>query len=163
MKEECLLCGAPLEYLTRGRKMECALCHKKEWSKSRCIKGHFICNQCHTKWIDQVLTGGACGFWGACGAGISTGMSLSILSNATPLSKEPLGLSNQMTARALDAIGTIGGPRCCKRNSYLSLLAAAAFVEERFHLSMPVPAIRCAYAGQNNQSLGKVCPFSPGS
>ncbi len=196
MKEECLLCGAPLEYLTRGRKMECALCHKKEWSKTRCIKGHFICNQCHTKGIDQVLTlclettsanpveildhlmaqpfchmhgpehhilVGACGFWGACGAGISTGMSLSILSNATPLSKEPLGLSNQMTARALDAIGTIGGPRCCKRNSYLSLLAAAAFVEERFHLSMPVPAIRCDYAGQNNQCLGKVCPFSPGS
>lgn len=56
MKEECLLCGAPLEYLTRGRKMECALCHKKEWSKTRCIKGHFICNQCHTKGIDQVLT-----------------------------------------------------------------------------------------------------------
>ena len=188
MKEECLLCGAPLEYLTRGRKMECALCHKKEWSKTRCIKGHFICNQCHTKGIDlltayrnaggeidlapalvelqrrgQHVPGGACGFWGACGAGISTGMSLSILSNATPLSKEPLGLSNQMTARALDAIGTIGGPRCCKRNSYLSLLAAAAFVEERFHLSMPVPAIRCAYAGQNNQCLGKVCPFSPGS
>ena len=111
----------------------------------------------------QHVPGGVCGFWGACGAGISTGMSLSILSNATPLSKEPLGLSNQMTARALDAIGTIGGPRCCKRNSYLSLLAAAAFVEERFHLSMPVPAIRCAYAGQNNQCLGKVCPFSPGS
>ena len=56
MKEECLLCGAPLEYLTRGRKMECALCHKKERSKTRCIKGHFICNQCHTKGIDQVLT-----------------------------------------------------------------------------------------------------------
>ncbi|MFR2157088.1 MAG: hypothetical protein ACLS43_08230 [Evtepia gabavorous] len=49
MKEECLLCGAPLEYLTRGRKMECALCHKKERSKTRCIKGHFICNQCHTR------------------------------------------------------------------------------------------------------------------
>lgn len=36
--------------------MECALCHKKERSKTRCIKGHFICNQCHTKGIDQVLT-----------------------------------------------------------------------------------------------------------
>ena len=45
MKEECLLCGAPLEYLTRGRKMECALCHKKKRSKTRCIKGHLICNQ----------------------------------------------------------------------------------------------------------------------
>ena len=27
MKEECLLCGAPLEYLTRGRKMELSLIH----------------------------------------------------------------------------------------------------------------------------------------
>ena len=105
--------------------------------------------------------GGACGFWGP--AVLESAQEcLSILSKRHPLSKEPLGLS-QMTARALDAIGTIGGPRCCKRNSYLSLLAAAAFVEERFHLSMPVPAIRCAYAGQNNQCLGKVCPFSPGS
>ena len=39
MKEECLLCGAPLEYLTRGRKMECALCHKKSGAKPAVLKG----------------------------------------------------------------------------------------------------------------------------
>lgn len=31
---------------------------------------------------------GACGFWGACGAGISTGMFISIISNSTPLAVE---------------------------------------------------------------------------
>lgn len=33
-----------------------------------------------------------------------------------------------MTAGALRAIGEIGGPRCCKRDSYLSVLAAVPYV-----------------------------------
>ena len=70
------------------------------------------------------VPGGACGFWGACGAAISSGMFISIISKSTPLAQEPWGLSNRMTARSLDEIGKIGGPRCCKRDSYLSLLSA---------------------------------------
>jgi hypothetical protein len=34
------------------------------------------------------VPGGACGFWGACGAGISTGMFISIALKATPLAGE---------------------------------------------------------------------------
>lgn len=30
MSEECIICGAPLEYLERDEMMECMLCHKKE-------------------------------------------------------------------------------------------------------------------------------------
>ena len=30
MKEECVICGAQLEYLDRDEMMECAICHKKE-------------------------------------------------------------------------------------------------------------------------------------
>ena len=30
MKEECLICKAPLEYLQEDIEMECELCHKKE-------------------------------------------------------------------------------------------------------------------------------------
>ena len=33
MKEECLICSAPLEYLETDILMECAICHKKENSK----------------------------------------------------------------------------------------------------------------------------------
>ena len=37
MNEECLICKAPLEYLSTNEKMECALCHKKQYSKTRCV------------------------------------------------------------------------------------------------------------------------------
>lgn len=30
MREECLICNAPLEYLQEDVMMECAVCHKKE-------------------------------------------------------------------------------------------------------------------------------------
>ena len=33
----------------------------------------------------KAVPGGTCGFWGACGAGISTGMFISIISGATHL------------------------------------------------------------------------------
>lgn len=159
MKEECLICKAPLEYLEEGIMMECAVCHKKEMSRTRCINGHYVCNECHTRGIDTVISfclehhilvgsslltayknaggetdlpfallemqsrgkevpGGACGFWGACGAAISTGMFVSIVTGSTPLAKEAWGLSNLMTSCALKRIGEIGGPRCCKRNSF---------------------------------------------
>ena len=226
MKEECLICKAPLEYLNEDVLMECAICHKKELSKTRCVNGHYVCNECHTKGIDSIfgicltetsknpveilnkmmslpfchmhgpehhimvgaalltayknaggeidlskaltemknrgqsVPGGACGFWGACGAGISTGMFVSIISGSTPLAGEPFGLSNRMTAKSLDAIGMVGGPRCCKRDSYLSILAAIDFVKEHFGVKMEKPEIVCEFSAKNNQCLGKRCPFS---
>ena len=106
------------------------------------------------------VPGGACGFWGACGAGISTGMFVSIISSSTPLSVEPFALSHKMTAKSLSAIGEIGGPRCCKRDSYLSILSAIDFVVEHFDIQMDKPEIVCQHASQNNQCIGKRCPFS---
>lgn len=226
MKEECIICGAPLEYLETDELMECSICHKREPSKTRCINGHYVCNACHTEGMDtiiglclrekskspieiaaklmdqpfchihgpehhvivgsalltayrnaggavdlhQALTemmkrgkevpGGTCGFWGACGAGISAGMFLSILSKATPLSTESFGLSNRMTAKALAEIGAAGGPRCCKRDTYLSILAAIDFVKEHFGIEMERQDVICEYAAQNNQCIGKRCPFA---
>ena len=49
MKEECLICKAPLEYLEADVLMECEICHKKELSKTRCVNGHYVCNDCHTR------------------------------------------------------------------------------------------------------------------
>ena len=58
-------------------------------------------------------------------------------------------------------IGAVGGPRCCKRDSFLSVLAAVDFVKEHFGLEMEKPDVVCTYASQNNQCIGKRCPFSP--
>ena len=106
------------------------------------------------------VPGGACGFWGACGAGISTGMFVSIISGSTPLTDEPFALSHKMTAAALGQIGEIGGPRCCKRDSFLSILTAIDFVKEHFGIALQKPEVVCRYAAQNNQCIGKRCPFS---
>ena len=229
MQEECLICKAPLEYLVRDEAMECAICHKKEASKARCVNGHYVCSNCHTQGMDSIfglclsetssdpvgilrrmmdlpfchmhgpehhvmvgaalltayknaggrldlpdalqemyrrgraVPGGACGFWGACGAGISAGQFLAIATASTPLAREPWGLSNQMTARALDHIGRVGGPRCCKRDSWLAVLAAIDFVREHLGVEMARTIPVCSYHQQNNQCIGRRCPFSAAS
>lgn len=56
MKEECLICKSPLEYLEEDILMECMICHKKENSKTRCIHGHYVCDECHTQGIDSILS-----------------------------------------------------------------------------------------------------------
>ena len=45
MKDECLICSEILEYLEQDELMECAICHKKENSKTRCVNGHYVCNE----------------------------------------------------------------------------------------------------------------------
>ena len=106
------------------------------------------------------VPGGACGFWGACGAGISSGMFVSIISSSTPLTEEPFALSHRMTAKALTAIGEIGGPRCCKRDSYLSILSAIDYTAEHFGVQMDRHEIICRHSSKNNQCVGKRCPFA---
>ena len=55
MAEGCLICKEPLEYLETDVMMECVLCHKKELSKTRCIKGHYVCDECHSKGVADIL------------------------------------------------------------------------------------------------------------
>lgn len=225
MAEECVVCNAPLVYLEKDEPMECAVCHKREMSKTRCVNDHYVCNDCHMKGLDAVIAlcldeksknpveilekcmnlpfchmhgpehhvlvgvslltayknaggkidlpsalsemvnrgkqipGGACGFWGACGAGISTGMFISIISQSTPFTNLPLSLSNLMTSEALKSIGTVGGPRCCKRNSYLAIIAATRFVKEHTGIETELPKIVCARSAKNNRCIGNRCPF----
>ena len=226
MKEECLICKRPLEYLVRDEMMECAICGKQEPSKTRCVEKHYVCSDCHTEGMDSIfglclsetsknpveivrrmmdmpfchmhgpehhvmvgaalltayhnaggeidlnaalheiysrgkaVPGGVCGFWGACGAGISAGQFVSVVTQSTPLAKEPWGLSNRMTAKALDHIGKNGGPRCCKRDSWLAILAAVDFVREHLKVEMECTIPVCSYSRKNNQCIGKRCPFS---
>lgn len=225
MNDECLICKEPLEYLDADTVMECVVCHKKENSKTRCINGHYVCSECHTSGMDEILAvclneksknpieilekmmsmdfchmhgpehhvmvgasllaayknadgdiglpmalsemysrgkqvpGGACGFWGACGAGISAGMYMSIVTKSTPLAKEAWGLSNQMTARALNAIGKNGGPRCCKRDSYLAITEAVEFTAEKLGVKMELGKIVCSRSKMNNQCINERCSF----
>ena len=70
-------------------------------------------------------------------------------------------LWHRMTAKALDRIAETGGPRCCKRDSYLSILAAVDYVKDTFGIEMKKRQIICTRSSMNNQCIGRRCPFSP--
>ena len=104
--------------------------------------------------------GGSCGFWGCCGAAVSVGMCTSILTKSTPLSGKSWGIINRATGRVLDAIGELGGPRCCKRNSFTAVKVAAELFEEHFGIRLEAPdAIRCSYSEENKQCIRRACPY----
>lgn len=225
MKDECLICGAPLEYLNSAVEMECSICGKKEQSTARCTKGHYVCDACHTKGIDKIIglclsetskdpvvivrklmamdfchmhgpehhimvgsalltayknaggkldlpaalkemqnrgknvPGGTCGFWGACGAAISSGIFVSIATGATPLANKEWSLANGMTSASLSAVSKVGGPRCCKRNSYLAITEAVKYARENLGVEMELGDITCTHTSMNNQCIGARCPF----
>lgn len=108
------------------------------------------------------VPGGVCGFWGCCGAAVSAGIYVSILTGSTPLKAEEWKLSNLMTARALQAIAELGGPRCCKRDSFTAVREAVLFTREQFGIFMELPeSIRCGFFPLNAQCLGPRCPYNP--
>ena len=109
----------------------------------------------------EQVPGGACGYMGACGASISTGIFLSIVTRNTPFSTDTWRLCNLMTARALEQVAENGGPRCCKRDSYLSVLTAIDFVKANLGVEMEKPEVTCSRSQINEQCIGKKCPFSP--
>jgi hypothetical protein len=74
---------------------------------------------------------GSCGFNGNCGAAVGTGIFMSLITGATPLSRAEWRLANLMTSESLRVIANLGGPRCCKRDVFLALRAAAAFLGQR--------------------------------
>ena len=63
---------------------------------------------------------------------------------------EAWGHSNLMTSRSLARLGEIGGPRCCKRNSYLSILTAVDYIEEVTGIKMQKPSIVCRHVSSNS-------------
>lgn len=104
--------------------------------------------------------GGSCGLWGCCGAAVSTGMCMSILTKATPLTGRSWRQANRMTANTLAAIAELGGPRCCKRNSYTAILTAAEQIKNELGIEMEIPeTVQCYHSDENQQCLKQHCPY----
>lgn len=108
----------------------------------------------------EEVKGGVCGFHGACGAAVGAGIAVSVITGATPLSTDAWRLANLMTGACLTAIAMPGGPRCCKRDVFLALQTATAFLNDHLDAGLPVPGrIRCSFAAGNRECIGDRCPF----
>lgn len=230
MKSEtgCLICGEELVYSTEATPKTCYYCGKTFESFESCAKGHFVCNECHSKdalsfVTDYCLTtentdpvsmaadimkhpsvkmhgpehhyivpavlltsyykrinnpellesalekarkrsgdvkGGFCGYFGACGAGVGTGITMSIITGATPVSHEGFKLANEMTSRSLHVIAENGGPRCCKRDTFIAIKEAMNFMNENLGTDyIPDTEVSCEFYRFNNECKLTDCIF----
>ena len=107
------------------------------------------------------VPGGACGFWGVCGAAIGAGIFTSIITGASPYAEEEWKTSGQMTAGCAAAISKQGGPRCCKRDSFIALKEAIYYCNKYLNTDFFVPDISCQFYANNQECKGKACPFFP--
>lgn len=111
----------------------------------------------------QKMPGAICGQWGVCGSAASIGAALAILHETGPLSSNQYYKDNlDFVARALGRIAEMGGPRCCKRNAFLSLQTAIEFVRERYGVILPKEEISCIFSDRNRQCIGRACPYFGG-
>lgn len=108
------------------------------------------------------IPGGICGLYGCCGAAVGAGIFASIYQKTTPLSKSGWAADNAMTARCLQSVAAVEGPRCCKRVTWLTLQAAISAARELLGVDLgAVPDISCEYYTKNRECRGKCCPFFP--
>ena len=109
-----------------------------------------------------VLPGGRCGSSGCCGAAIGGGIFAAVWNKTSPTSKAGWAAGNAMTARCLEAVAGVEGPRCCKRVVYLAVTAAAAGARSLLNLDLgPEEAPLCRRFARNRECRGTACPFFP--
>lgn len=106
------------------------------------------------------MPGATCGMWGVCGAVSSVGAALSVIDGTGPLTAdESWGKHMEFTSMALYSLSQIGGPRCCKRDAFLTLQNAIQFVNENYDVELEQSGIECCFSRQNAQCIKEKCPF----
>lgn len=70
---------------------------------------------------------------------------------------------NLATAQCLIQMAIVGGPRCCKRNSYIALKVGARIASEKFGSEMEIPEDPvCQMYERNAECIKDRCPFYKG-
>ncbi len=106
------------------------------------------------------MPGATCGMWGVCGAVSSMGAALSIIDGTGPLSTDSTwGKHMEFTSKALCSLSQVGGPRCCKRDAFMSFQKAIEYINENYDVELEKTSIECCFSEKNEQCIKERCPF----
>lgn len=106
------------------------------------------------------MPGATCGMWGVCGAVSSMGAALSIIDGTGPLSSDASwGKHMEFTSKALGSLSQVGGPRCCKRDAFLSFQKAIEYINDNYDVELENSNIECSFSEKNEQCIKEKCPF----
>jgi hypothetical protein len=104
------------------------------------------------------IPGGWCGFYGSCGAGMGSGIAISIFTGATPSTDIPRSLANKMTSIALSKIAD-NLEHCCKRSVKLSICETLEFLKQNFGVNLNYNPSYCEFSSSNSKCEQEKCPF----
>ena len=104
------------------------------------------------------VPGGWCGFYGSCGAGMGSGVAISIFTGATPATDYPRTLANQITSRSLNKIAD-NLEHCCKRSVKLSIFETLTFLKEIFDIELGYTYSKCIFSLKNDKCEKEKCPI----
>jgi hypothetical protein len=109
-------------------------------------------------------TGDFCGKHGGCGAAMGAGIAYSVITSSSPLSAQEWRLANLMTATCLTAVAETGGPRCCKRDAFVSIMTAVEFLNNNAGTTLPASgAPECEFSQRNQECPATECTFFRGT
>lgn len=108
------------------------------------------------------VPGGYCGLYGTDAAAIATGIAMSTILRATPLTDYERRTANTMTSRALAAIAANTGVRCCKRSTFAAIDAAIQYFKEVLGVELAhisASKLKCEHSKRNKQCSGIDCRY----
>ncbi|MFX1377696.1 MAG: DUF5714 domain-containing protein [Promethearchaeota archaeon] len=103
------------------------------------------------------IPGGWCGYYGSCGAGMGSGIAISIFMDATPSTDYPRTLANQITSRSLEKIAD-NLEHCCKRSVRLSIIETLELLKEKFNIDLGYINKNCIFSRVNKKCEREKCP-----
>lgn len=104
------------------------------------------------------IPGGWCGYYGSCGAGMGSGVAISVFTEATPSRNIPRTLANEMTSRALNKIAD-NLEHCCKRSTKLAICETLEFLRKRYNINLKFSPSRCRFSELNEKCEKIECPI----
>lgn len=102
---------------------------------------------------------GACGTMGTCGACVSAGIAVGIITGSNYLKDKERNLTLKTTATALLKLTELGGPRCCKFSTYASILSAWEIAQSNLQLNLPEFTVKCNFQGKLKECHLDKCPY----
>jgi protein-tyrosine-phosphatase len=65
----------------------------------------------------------------------------------------------EFTSKALHSLSQVGGPRCCKRDAFLSFQKAIEHININYDVELENSSIECDFSEKNEQCIKERCPF----
>ncbi len=102
---------------------------------------------------------GGCGTMGTCGACVSAGISMALLTGSNYLKNKERNLTLKATANSLLRLPELGGPRCCKYSTYASILSVWEIVQNDLQIDLPLLKIKCDFKDKLKECHLDKCPY----